>query len=260
MDKVLYYFKEKGDTNPVGSITLENAYVSSIEQMVNDISKKFSFTIASADATYILCAESQKSMRDWVRSLDKEMQSAEQRGERRQTVAKQSRHGLPIAVDEVPSSLPSGDSMQVMLATNEIFKSQAVPFNTVSSLMLKLSREIHALKRKMGMGVRLTLEKAMTMSCASLDHGDKEGWLLKTHSISGKYKGWRKRWFVLKDDYLFYFENRNSTEPKGVVGVEGCLVKEETDAGVEFTFSIAPKASDNSKSHVTYLKAYNKTA
>jgi hypothetical protein len=40
---VLYYFKNKADPSPVGSMAISGSEVAVVDQMVNDVSKKFSF-------------------------------------------------------------------------------------------------------------------------------------------------------------------------------------------------------------------------
>lgn len=67
---------------------------------------------------------------------------------------------------------------------------------------------------------------------------DKAGILLKR---GGEIKSWKKRQFVLKDSYLFYFKvlaSVEQSEPTGVIPLQGCKV------------GIAPCGSDTSVQHV----------
>ncbi|NXK92891.1 SESQ2 protein, partial [Formicarius rufipectus] len=48
---------------------------------------------------------------------------------------------------------------------------------------------------------------------------------------------YQRRWFVLKGNLLFYFEERESREPVGLVVLEGCTV-ELCEAAEEFAFAI----------------------
>uniref|UniRef100_A0A8B9F493 Sesquipedalian n=1 Tax=Amazona collaria TaxID=241587 RepID=A0A8B9F493_9PSIT len=48
---------------------------------------------------------------------------------------------------------------------------------------------------------------------------------------------YQRRWFVLKGNLLFYFEERDSREPVGLVVLEGCTV-ELCEAAEEFAFAI----------------------
>ena len=41
---------------------------------------------------------------------------------------------------------------------------------------------------------------------------DKEGWLVKQ---GGSWKNWKRRWFVLSDGCLYYFQHTAENVPKG---------------------------------------------
>ncbi|ODN04798.1 Cytohesin-1 [Orchesella cincta] len=43
---------------------------------------------------------------------------------------------------------------------------------------------------------------------------DKEGWLWKQ---GGRYKTWKRRWFILNDNCLYYFEFTTDKEPRGII-------------------------------------------
>ncbi|XP_075424275.1 sesquipedalian-1 [Ascaphus truei] len=63
---------------------------------------------------------------------------------------------------------------------------------------------------------------------------DKSGFLFKKGERNTAY---HKRWFVLKGNMLFYFDNEESKEPVGVIILEGCRV-ELCEATEEFAFAI----------------------
>lgn len=70
---------------------------------------------------------------------------------------------------------------------------------------------------------------------------DKTGFLFKKGERNTAY---HRRWFVLKGNMLFYFEERDSREPIGVIVLEGCTV-ELCESAEEFAFAIkfdCPKA------------------
>lgn len=70
---------------------------------------------------------------------------------------------------------------------------------------------------------------------------DKSGILLKR---GGEIKSWKKRQFVLKDSYLFYFKvlaSVEQSEPTGVIPLQGCRV------------GIAPPSSQVTIKHVFIL-------
>lgn len=55
---------------------------------------------------------------------------------------------------------------------------------------------------------------------------DKEGWLWKQ---GGRYKSWKRRWFILNDNCLYYFEFTTDKEPRGIIPLENIQVREVTD-------------------------------
>jgi len=59
----------------------------------------------------------------------------------------------------------------------------------------------------------------------------KQGWLSKQGGDQGK---WRKRWFVLHKNYLFYFKNADEEAPRGSIPLEHATVK----SGAEGQFTI----------------------
>lgn len=46
---------------------------------------------------------------------------------------------------------------------------------------------------------------------------DREGWLWKQ---GGRYKTWKRRWFILNDNCLYYFEFTTDKEPRGIIPLE----------------------------------------
>jgi cytohesin len=50
---------------------------------------------------------------------------------------------------------------------------------------------------------------------------DKEGWLWKQ---GGRYKSWKRRWFILNDNCLYYFEYTTDKEPRGIIPLENIMV------------------------------------
>ncbi|XP_056136911.1 cytohesin 4b [Lampris incognitus] len=52
---------------------------------------------------------------------------------------------------------------------------------------------------------------------------DREGWLLK---LGGRVKTWKRRWFILTDNCLYYFEFTTDKEPRGIIPLENLSVRE----------------------------------
>lgn len=82
---------------------------------------------------------------------------------------------------------------------------------------------------------------------------DKTGFLFKKGERNTAY---HKRWFVLKGNMLFYFEERDSREPIGVIVLEGCTV-ELCESAEEFAFAIK---FDCAKARVYKMAAENQAA
>ncbi|XP_067087085.1 sesquipedalian-1 [Osmerus mordax] len=63
---------------------------------------------------------------------------------------------------------------------------------------------------------------------------DKTGFLFKKGERNTAY---HRRWFILKGNLLFYFEERESRQPIGVIVLEGCTV-ELCESAEEFAFAV----------------------
>ncbi|XP_023574826.1 cytohesin-4 isoform X2 [Octodon degus] len=55
---------------------------------------------------------------------------------------------------------------------------------------------------------------------------DREGWLLK---LGGRVKTWKRRWFILTDNCLYYFEFTTDKEPRGIIPLENLSVQKVDD-------------------------------
>ncbi|XP_067830644.1 cytohesin-3-like isoform X2 [Heptranchias perlo] len=56
---------------------------------------------------------------------------------------------------------------------------------------------------------------------------DREGWLSK---LGGRVKTWKRRWFILTDNCLYYFEYTTDKEPRGIIPLENLCVKATEDS------------------------------
>ncbi|KAI6079443.1 Cytohesin-4 [Aix galericulata] len=54
----------------------------------------------------------------------------------------------------------------------------------------------------------------------------REGWLLK---LGGRVKTWKRRWFILTDNCLYYFEYTTDKEPLGIIPLENLSVRKVDD-------------------------------
>ncbi|CAG5904312.1 unnamed protein product [Menidia menidia] len=67
---------------------------------------------------------------------------------------------------------------------------------------------------------------------------DREGWLLKLGMpqltcdlpSGGRVKTWKRRWFILTDNCLYYFEYTTDKEPRGIIPLENLSIREVEDS------------------------------
>jgi len=64
---------------------------------------------------------------------------------------------------------------------------------------------------------------------------DKEGWLWKQ---GGRYKSWKRRWFILNDNCLYYFEFTTDKEPRGIIPLENIKIREVSDRNKQHCFEL----------------------
>jgi len=64
---------------------------------------------------------------------------------------------------------------------------------------------------------------------------DKEGWLWKQ---GGRYKSWKRRWFILNDNCLYYFEFTTDKEPRGIIPLENIKIREVADRSKQHCFEL----------------------
>lgn len=70
---------------------------------------------------------------------------------------------------------------------------------------------------------------------------DKEGWLWKQ---GGRYKSWKRRWFILNDNCLYYFEYTTDKEPRGIIPLENIQVREVQDRHKPHCFELYAAGSE----------------
>ncbi|XP_046496975.1 sesquipedalian-1 [Equus quagga] len=77
-------------------------------------------------------------------------------------------------------------------------------------------------------------ERSLASYATSGAPADRAGFLFQR---AGRAAAYLRRWFVLRGNMLFYFEDAASREPAGVVILEGCTV-ELVEAAEEFAFAV----------------------
>ncbi|CAF3880776.1 unnamed protein product [Rotaria sp. Silwood2] len=74
----------------------------------------------------------------------------------------------------------------------------------------------------------------------------KEGWLWKQ---GGRVRQWKRRWFIITDGFLFYYESRTEVDnPRGIIPLIDIGVREiEDDRTKQFCFELFPLAGEKVK-------------
>lgn len=73
----------------------------------------------------------------------------------------------------------------------------------------------------------------------SFSNPDKAGFLWKEGHV---VRSWRKRWFVLCDNLLYYMREKESNEPVGIVPLRGSVVREAPEREINYCMEIRPDA------------------
>ncbi|XP_036004613.1 cytohesin-4 [Fundulus heteroclitus] len=64
---------------------------------------------------------------------------------------------------------------------------------------------------------------------------DREGWLLK---MGGRVKTWKRRWFILTDSCLYYFQYTTDKDPIGIIPLENLCVRKLQDASKPYCLEL----------------------
>uniref|UniRef100_A0A3B3CCM5 Cytohesin 4a n=1 Tax=Oryzias melastigma TaxID=30732 RepID=A0A3B3CCM5_ORYME len=64
---------------------------------------------------------------------------------------------------------------------------------------------------------------------------DREGWLMK---MGGRIKTWKRRWFILTDSCLYYFEFTTDKDPIGIIPLENLCVRKVQDSSKLFCLEL----------------------
>ena len=90
--------------------------------------------------------------------------------------------------------------------------------------------------------MQMALKKALYVS--------KEGWLTKVSVKDARMSEWQPRYFILKDQTLYYFKSKDAEKHQGTISLDGALVKVldgsfnvMLDVSKKFCFSITMEAA-----------------
>jgi cytohesin len=70
--------------------------------------------------------------------------------------------------------------------------------------------------------------------------------IISSHLLpaGGRYKSWKRRWFILNDNCLYYFEYTTDKEPRGIIPLENIQVREVSDRHKHHCFELYASGSD----------------
>eukprot|EP00761_Pharyngomonas_kirbyi_P014269 gb/GECH01014299.1/.p1 GENE.gb/GECH01014299.1/~~gb/GECH01014299.1/.p1 ORF type:complete len:778 (+),score=248.19 gb/GECH01014299.1/:1-2334(+) len=85
---------------------------------------------------------------------------------------------------------------------------------------------------------KLMKQRFPSVGAADIAYPDKAGWITKQ---GARVRNWRKRYFILKDNYLFYYGDEKASEPKGFLRLDDCEVDEvpKEESKKDFAFKVA---------------------
>jgi len=89
----------------------------------------------------------------------------------------------------------------------------------------------------------------------SLHNPDREGYLYK-HS-TGRVRGWKRRWVVLTEKTLYYFENPTDREPKGIIPLNNVQVRNIQDKNRNYCFEIFQNTEGSHIQTIKHVKTNN---
>uniref|UniRef100_A0A673N629 Cytohesin 4a n=1 Tax=Sinocyclocheilus rhinocerous TaxID=307959 RepID=A0A673N629_9TELE len=74
--------------------------------------------------------------------------------------------------------------------------------------------------------------------CNKLIKIDKKDIYNVTKGFGGRIKTWKRRWFILTDGCLYYFQYTTDQEPKGIIPLENLSIREVEDAHKQFCLEL----------------------
>lgn len=88
-------------------------------------------------------------------------------------------------------------------------------------------------------------------SADSFESPTHSGWLTKQGAI---HKTWRKRYFVLNQHLLYYFDGSSARRPKGVIDLTGCEVMRDMTRGKKHCFQVSHKKNMQQRIFLLHAK------
>jgi len=60
----------------------------------------------------------------------------------------------------------------------------------------------------------------------------------------GRYKSWKRRWFILNDNCLYYFEYTTDKEPRGIIPLENIRIRDANERNKPHCFELYAMGTD----------------
>ncbi|XP_015225909.1 PREDICTED: cytohesin-4-like isoform X2 [Cyprinodon variegatus] len=116
-------------------------------------------------------------------------------------------------------------SLQRFVAMNRgINNDKELPFELLSKLYASIRSEPFKIPEDDGNDLTLTFFNP-----------DREGWLLK---MGGRIKTWKRRWFILTDSCLYYFQYTTDKDPIGIIPLENLCVRKLQDSSKPYCLEL----------------------
>ena len=96
---------------------------------------------------------------------------------------------------------------------------------------------MYGLEQKISIGATRLSENFYSVPSTASAKVEKDGWLTKQ---GGMVKTWKRRWFVLKVNYLYYYKLKEDPQPLGFIPIDRASIKvlEENPHKKSFCFGI----------------------
>uniref|UniRef100_A0A8D3A266 Connector enhancer of kinase suppressor of Ras 2a n=1 Tax=Scophthalmus maximus TaxID=52904 RepID=A0A8D3A266_SCOMX len=104
-------------------------------------------------------------------------------------------------------------------------------------LALQQSSSLQTKNRKKNKGRALASLSRRRVSCKALGRGDCEGWLWRKRDAKGYFsQKWKKYWFVLKDNCLYWYINEEDEKAEGFVSLPEFKIDRANECRKKYAF------------------------
>uniref|UniRef100_A0A8C5N687 Connector enhancer of kinase suppressor of Ras 2b n=1 Tax=Gouania willdenowi TaxID=441366 RepID=A0A8C5N687_GOUWI len=104
-------------------------------------------------------------------------------------------------------------------------------------LALQQSSSLQSKNKKKSKGRALASLSRRRVSCKALGRGDCEGWLWRKRDAKGYFsQKWKKYWFVLKDNCLYWYINEEDEKAEGFVSLPEFKIDRASECRKKYAF------------------------